>query len=172
MIKTILVPTDGSDHANKAVGLATDLALKYEARLVLLHVISSKHPPEGVLRAAEVEHVSTRLDEGSGGGLVNIPQEIMARVDSGDLSLAVLEFASKKVLGDAVKAARKAGVKAVETAVEEGDPSRQILACSKREKADMIVMGSRGMGDLKGLLVGSVSHKVGQLTDCTLITVR
>jgi len=39
MIKTILVPTDGSDHANKAVGLATDLALKYGASLVLLHVI-------------------------------------------------------------------------------------------------------------------------------------
>jgi len=36
----------------------------------------------------------------------------------------------------------------------------------------MIVLGSRGMGDLKGLCVGSVSHKVGQLTDCTLIIVR
>ena len=51
MIKTVLVPTDGSDHANKAVGLASDLALKYEARMVVLHVISAKHLPEGVLRA-------------------------------------------------------------------------------------------------------------------------
>lgn len=172
MIKTILVPTDGSDHATKAVGLATDLALKYEARMVVLHVISAKHLPEGVLRAAEVEHVSTHLDEGSGGGLVNIPQEIMARVGTGDLTLEVLQFASHKVLGEAAKAARKAGVKDVKTEVEEGDPARRILACAEREKADMIVMGSRGMGDLKGLLMGSVSHKVGQLTDCTLITVK
>lgn len=68
------------------------------------------------------------------------------------------------MLGDAIKA--------VETKVEEGDPSRQILACLKREKADMIVMGSLGMGDFKGQFVSSISHKMGQLTDCTLIIVR
>jgi nucleotide-binding universal stress UspA family protein len=45
MIKTILVPTDGSDHANKAVDLAADLALKYNAKMVMLHVISGKHVP-------------------------------------------------------------------------------------------------------------------------------
>jgi nucleotide-binding universal stress UspA family protein len=172
MIKTILVPTDGSDHARKAVGLATDLAFKYEARMVLLHVFSGKQLPESVLRAAEIEHVSTHIDDGSGGGLVNIPQEIMARVGDGAPSLKVMRFASNKVFGDAAKAAHDAGVKDVKTEIEEGDPARRILACAERENADTIVMGSRGMGDLKGLLMGGVSHKVGQLSDCTLITVR
>ena len=39
MIKTILVATDGSDHAEKAVDLAADIAGKYGAHLVLLHVL-------------------------------------------------------------------------------------------------------------------------------------
>ena len=38
MIKTIVVPTDGSAHAKKAVDLAADIAEKYGARIVLLHV--------------------------------------------------------------------------------------------------------------------------------------
>jgi len=38
--------------------------------------------------------------------------------------------------------------------------------------ADMIVMGSRGVSDLKGLVMGSVSHKVMQLAPCTCVSVR
>ena len=41
MIKTILVPTDGSEHAKKAVLLAADIAEKFDARMVILHVLSS-----------------------------------------------------------------------------------------------------------------------------------
>jgi nucleotide-binding universal stress UspA family protein len=125
-----------------------------------------------VRRAARIEHASPRLDEGAGGGLVNLPQEIMARVDNGGVSAEVLAFTRKTVLGGPAKSVRKAGVTDVKTEVDEGDPARRILACAEREKADMIVMGSRGMSDLKGLLMGSVSHKVGQLTDCKLISVR
>ncbi len=40
MIKTILVPTDGSEHAKKAVLLAADIAEKFDARMVVLHVLS------------------------------------------------------------------------------------------------------------------------------------
>ena len=39
MINTILVPTDGSEHANKALNFASDLAVKYGARMVILHVL-------------------------------------------------------------------------------------------------------------------------------------
>ncbi|MEQ9122440.1 MAG: universal stress protein, partial [Alphaproteobacteria bacterium] len=39
MIKKILVPIDGSDHANKAIDLAADLAGKYKAEIVLFHVL-------------------------------------------------------------------------------------------------------------------------------------
>ncbi len=39
MIKSILVATDGSDHANKAVELGADIAGKYGARIVVLHAL-------------------------------------------------------------------------------------------------------------------------------------
>ena len=39
MFKTIVVATNGSDHARKAVGIASDMAEKYNAKLVLCHVL-------------------------------------------------------------------------------------------------------------------------------------
>ena len=56
--------------------------------------------------------------------------------------------------------ASRRGVGQVTRLVEEDDPARAILAAAERLGADLIVMGSRGMSDLKGRLVGSVSHKV------------
>ena len=50
MIKTILVPVDGSEHARKAVLLASDIAEKYEAGLVLLHIAVSGQVPPGLRR--------------------------------------------------------------------------------------------------------------------------
>ena len=55
---------------------------------------------------------------------------------------------------------------------EYGDPAERILDCAKREHVDMIVMGTRGLSDLKGLLMGSVSHKVSHLADCACVTVK
>jgi nucleotide-binding universal stress UspA family protein len=56
--------------------------------------------------------------------------------------------------------------------VEHGDPADQIVHAAERHHADLIVMGRRGHGDLKGLLLGSVSHKVCQLADTACLTVK
>ena len=64
------------------------------------------------------------------------------------------------------------GVKSVRSVVEDGDPARCILDCATRDNADLVVLGSRGLSDLKGLLLGSVSHKVSQLAECTCMTVK
>jgi len=54
MIKKILVPTDGSDHARKAIEVACDIALKYAATICLLHVVSLPAiSHEGVFPAME-----------------------------------------------------------------------------------------------------------------------
>ena len=54
-ITRIVVAVDGSDHANNAVLLASDLAQKYDAELHLLHVVSSKPLGSEELHLAEVE---------------------------------------------------------------------------------------------------------------------
>ncbi|MCZ7597652.1 MAG: universal stress protein [Gammaproteobacteria bacterium] len=46
------------------------------------------------------------------------------------------------------------------TEVTTGDPARGIIDSARSLPADMIVVGSRGLGELSGLLLGSVSHKV------------
>ncbi len=172
MVETILVATDGSEHARKAVDLAADLAARYGAKVVLLHVLLRGHHAEGLLRAAEVEHVS-QPGRGEVERLAAMPPEIMARVEkAAQAPLEVLEFIGHKIMGHAERVVRDRGVGAVETAVEQGDPAWQILDKAEAVKADMIVMGSRGLGGLKGLMMGSVSHKVAHHAPCTCVTVK
>ncbi len=172
MLKTILVATDGSDHARRAVDLAADLAAKYQAKVILLHVLLRGHLPEGLLRAAEVEHV-THPGPGGPRNLAIMPQEIMARVEREvQAPLEVLEYIAGNVLADAEVAVRAKGVTEVEAVVEQGDTARHILDKAAQSGADMIVMGRRGLGGLEGLLMGSVSQKVNHHASCTCVTVR
>ncbi len=66
---------------------------------------------------------------------------------------------------------RDDGVAKVETFVEIGKPAECILEAAKREHVDAIVMGSHGYSDLKGLFIGSVSHKVAHEADCPCIAI-
>ena len=173
MIKKVLVPVDGSAHSVKAVELASEIASKFDAEIVLLHVLLRGHMPEGLRKAIEIE-VGQRPETGSG-HLVNMPQEIMARVKdkkATQLSLEALDVIAKFVLGRVAFICREKGVTEVKQRVEEGNPAKIILEIAETSNVDMIVMGSRGLSDLKGILVGSVSHKVGQLAKCTCVTVK
>lgn len=164
MMKTIVVPTDGSDHADKAVSFAADIAEKYQARLVLLHVLLRNELPENLRHLAEVEY-KTESER-----IVTVPQSGIS--DKEVIPRALLEVVGRHILENATMAAKEKGVRDIETLVDDGDPASCILNCAKRQNADAIIMGSRGLGDLKGLLVGSVSHKVSHLATCTCITVR
>jgi nucleotide-binding universal stress UspA family protein len=84
----------------------------------------------------------------------------------------IRQAGANELLHAAETQARKHGATKIEQVIEAGDPTRRILACAKARGADLIVMGSRGLGDLQGLLLGSVSHKIAHLAKCTCITVR
>ena len=60
MIKTIVAPIDGSEHANKAADFAADLAKKYAAKLILLHVWQPGPIPEELRHMAEVEKLESQ----------------------------------------------------------------------------------------------------------------
>lgn len=59
-----------------------------------------------------------------------------------------------------------------DTYVETGDPAECIIAFAKKSKCGEIVMGSRGLGRLSGLLLGSVVAKVVQLADMPVVVVK
>ncbi|MBW1691455.1 MAG: universal stress protein [Deltaproteobacteria bacterium] len=54
----------------------------------------------------------------------------------------------------------------------EGDPAERIIDYAKEHDVDIIVIGSRGLGTFKGLLLGSVSNKVTHRADRTCVIVR
>ena len=175
MIKTILVPTDGSDHACKAVAFASDIASKYEARVQLLHVALKDATPETIRRVADVEKLSKdSLDELDR----NEAMKAKANQATSMISISVpvsselIEDAGNAVLDTAEQTAKEHGVTEVSRVFMHGDPVKCILSMTEQEGADVIVMGTRGLGDLKGLFVGSVSHKVSNLAPCTCIAVK
>jgi nucleotide-binding universal stress UspA family protein len=83
-----------------------------------------------------------------------------------------LQALGNEIVTSAEDEAKKKGVKHIETTVIEGDPSERIINYAKDHDVDIIVIGSRGLGTFKGLLLGSVSNKVSHRADRTCVIVR
>jgi nucleotide-binding universal stress UspA family protein len=147
MFKTILCCVDGSTHALRAAEHACALAQKFEASLTLLTVAKELRPSEQVKRFIELEHLSGE------------PQY-------------VLDEYTEAIMEKAKDVAESYGLKGVKAEVKTGNPARTIMEFAERKKVDTIVLGRRGMGDVEGVLLGSVSHKVASLAKCTVITTR
>ena len=147
MLDSILVATDASPVSNRAINMAADLASRYGAKLHIVHVVRDMQLPPSIQRMAEVEKISG------------------ARED-------VLLYVAEKILDDAEARARKRGAKTVDRSVGRGDPGSAIVALAKRRKADLVVLGTRGLGKVKGMLMGSVSRKVANLCEAHCLVVR
>ena len=147
----ILVAIDGSDHAWKALDLAIEIAKGRQAQLIALHVVDFEPWPDALREFARVDHIP--LDEER------------ARYHS---SLGVGDALAQR----AARVAREKGLTAVTPRSAEGRPANTILEVAKDENVDMIVLGSRGLSEPKALFLGSVSHKVANLAECTCVTVK
>ena len=147
MFKIILVAVDGSDHATKALDIACDLARRYGARLIVLSAYRHHSPLE-----------STHTLVG-GSSELEPPDATLGRL-------------AHDIVEAALARARATGAPDVEGLVRRGPPARTIVEVAKDRGADAIAMGSRGLGDVGGFLLGSVSHKVSSLAECTCITVK
>ena len=146
----ILVATDGSETAGRAVDVAADLAKATGAKLFVLTVDDERRLP-----AAEVNQLaSTRGD-------VPVMVDVPAMRD---------EFAGETAK-QAESRARRLGAQAVETEVRWGDAAGSSIEAAKDRGVDTIVVGRRGRGRLAGLLVGSVSQKVVALAPSHVVVV-
>jgi nucleotide-binding universal stress UspA family protein len=84
----------------------------------------------------------------------------------------ILQKIGDKIAEKARQGLEENGVEQVTTQVIDGKPAENIIAAAEHENADLIVMGRRGLGDIAGLLMGSVSHKVTHLAECACLTVK
>jgi nucleotide-binding universal stress UspA family protein len=148
-MQRIVAAVDGSAASLKAVDLAADLASKYDAELILFTNGREFSPViDAELEAyARSEHIETL---------------------GSDVGVA----AAETVLAGARLTARAKGATRIETNSAFGDPAAQIIALAKERQADLIVMGSRGHGQLAGLLLGSVAQKVLAHAACPVLVVR
>jgi nucleotide-binding universal stress UspA family protein len=161
VLTTILAAVDGSEHARRAATLAGDLAGRYGARLVIVHVMTSEPMPAELKDLAAAAAMPAGLAEAPAG-------ELLSPADETGMRLAVGE----RLLDEAMELARGQGADTVQTLLLRGDAATVILERVAQEDAHLVVMGAKGLGALKNLLLGSVSQKVSQLAACGCLTVR
>jgi nucleotide-binding universal stress UspA family protein len=148
MVERILVPTDGSKSSENAIQMAVDMAKNYNAELYIVYVVPKGEIPERIVEYIQEERIN--------GGLGKLSAKVIGE--------AILEPVLEKV--------RAQGIKKGKWMVLRGDPAKEILKFSKSRKVDIIVMGKSGRGGIKGLLLGGVSRKVCNLTECACVTVK
>lgn len=174
MFERILVATDGSNHGTKAVKAAADIAVKYGAELTIGHVLLHGEPPSAFRRMTEVEHI-VREPSVPKPDMKNISGGLVAHMSNAEqkrVSQDVMDALAGRITDHAVEIATKAGVTKVTSAIEEGDTANRILKIAKKVDADLIVIGTRGFGPIKALLMGSTSQKITQLAECACLTIK
>jgi nucleotide-binding universal stress UspA family protein len=147
VVKKVLVAVDGSEHSKKAVDLAIDMAKKWRAGIVLIHVKEERGVPEGLEEWMKLEGVRSFADY----------FEMACRSD--------------QFLGEAEERIKTARQK-VERICVNGDPADEILKAAEIRNVDMIIMGSRGLGRFSRSFMGSVSTKVCNHANRTCVTVK
>ncbi len=147
MYKKILAGLDGSKHGIDAAQAAVELARNFDAELHLLTVTRPYKVSPKLRQYLEAEN------------LLGEPKYVMDEM-------------TNTIVSEAKDLATKASLKSVKTVVREGKPARALLEYAKGNDIDLIVVGSRGVGELDAALLGSVSQKVGMLSECTVMIVR
>jgi len=147
MYKNILAGLDGSRHGIAATRAAVELAKTFGAELHLLTVTRPYKVSPKLRQFLEAEN------------LLGEPKYVM-------------DDMTNSIVSEAKDLATKAGLKSVKAVVREGKPARALLEYAKSNGIDLIVVGSRGVGELDAALLGSVSQKISMLSNCAVMIVR
>lgn len=171
----IVVATDGSDTGHRAVEFAAALSQKFGHALCIVHVHMHGRPTKEFARMAEVEGLVAPGMKGAGAGPSSDPATLMSLFPSAEdeVGTARLIIALGEHVADSARhRAEEAGALNVTVRICTGDIADEILDVADSEKAEMIVLGRRGLGRVREALLGSVSQKVLHHADCTVIIVH
>lgn len=144
MFRNLLVALDDSEHARRALSEAIDLAEATNAHLSILTVATE--PADWALAAGFT--VPINLDD--------------LRAEAERSALALLDAAVDTVPSDLP----------ITRHLRWGAPGRSIVHEAEIGGHDLIVMGSRGRGEIRSLLLGSVSHEVLQTSPIPVLIVH
>lgn len=145
-VSKIAFCTDFSENADQAFEMAFDLTLKYQAQLILLHVVPPLVFPSPVMEDFISEQASLQFSE-----------------DASRRAMDQIEKIYLPKIGDY----RKASVR-----ILSGHPATEILNFLEQEKVDLVVMGTHGLTGLAHFFLGSTAEKVVRRAVCSVLTVH
>ena len=143
MFDTVVIATDGSGSAKRAVEAALDLAGKFDATVHALYVVDSG---EVASRSDDIQDVLERALATTGGRALSFVRE--AATSDGETDADVV------------------------TAVREGDPATEIQGYADDVGADLIATGTRGRHGEHAFLLGSVAEEIVRNAPMPVLSVR
>jgi nucleotide-binding universal stress UspA family protein len=141
-IQKIIVPTDGSNVAKKALKKAIYISKETNTKLVVIHVINVPYMPSMFETAEEIPYIEVQK---------------------------LLKKRGKEILKDAEKLAKKSNV-TIEMKLLEGHPAEVIINAAKDN--DLIIIGNKGMTALDRIFLGSVTEYVTHHASCPVMIVK
>ncbi len=143
MYKKILVASDGSIYARKAIDVGADVAKRYKAELTLITVIQHPMNAFGMFGIEELGSEAYETLKKKGNNIIREGKE----------QLKEYELNANYVL-------------------EYGNPGDTIVRFAKKNGFDLIVIGSHGYGEVMAHMLGSVSDRVNHHAHCSVMIVR
>ncbi len=140
MFDKMMVAIDQAEITNKLLDAAVEIAQNKQTQVTLVHVSQ--------------EYVSN--------GMTYVPENFLEEI------LNEMEKAGLEQLQQAKSKLKSAGINP-ETVHLKGDPAHEILNYARDTEQQLIIIGSRGLRGIKEMMLGSVSHKVSQLSNCPVL---
>jgi nucleotide-binding universal stress UspA family protein len=158
LITKILVGVDGSEHSEKALNYALEVADKFSASILILNVFQP--PPEFEYQQGMMQQLPA---SGS-------TQEQMVSPQNNDYFIKDLRKVHEAILSKALEIATKLkhNLK-ISAELREGDVSSQIIETADYGQFDLIVIGHKGDSKIKELFLGSTTEKVAHLAKCAVL---
>ena len=162
-LRRVLLTTDGSLHSRNTVAFLARFPLPAGAEVQVMHVL----PPLAEPRLPGMsEQFPTRFP-GAG-----VAPDFSSQVTQAVAQQGMHEQrAGYAILDAAVEMLRRAGIQASSILVR-GDAATEIIDTVKAHTIDLVVAGSRGLGAVKGWLLGSVSRRLVHDAGCSVLIVR
>lgn len=154
MYNKMLVAVDGSEHSNKALRHAVELAEKLGSKIWLIHVYSVVVP---LVPATDTLPSPTPIPAAS--------PTLAAKMTDDAKALG------NRILNEAEHVVKERGIQA-EKVLKEGDVVKAIVSEAEEGRFDLIVVGHRGMSKLSELFLGTVSQGVGHKAPCPVLIVK
>jgi nucleotide-binding universal stress UspA family protein len=156
MFKKLLVALDGSENSERASRASVELAEKLKAELIVVHAIT----PPALYYHTEISPEGPVIEPPTHEKEIDLYLEYARRLGRGIVDPTMSEA---KKRGITVKAdLPEATASVVETIVNQAN----------KENADLIIVGTRGLGGFKKLLIGSVSSGVVSHAHCPVLVIR